>query len=75
MAREKIESFIATHGGRTTSGISGKTDYLIVGFKLEDGRDVSTGNKYKNAQQRKVPILTESEFESFIRRKSGNEDF
>ena len=75
MAREKLENFITEHGGRSTSAISGKTDYLVVGFKLEDGREVSSGNKYKTAAQKKVTILTETEFESFIKKKSGNDDF
>ena len=75
IGREKLESFITEHGGRCTSAISGKTDYLVVGFKLEDGREVSTGNKYKTAIQKKITIFTESEFESFIKKKSGNDDF
>ena len=75
MAREKLDNFISEQGGRTTSAISGKTDYLVVGYKLEDNREVETGQKYKNAVQKKVPILTEPEFENFIRKKSGNDDF
>ena len=75
MGREKLEIFITQHGGRTTSAISGKTDYLVVGFKLEDGREVETGGKHKTALLKKVPILTELEFENFIRKKSGNDEF
>ena len=29
------------HGGRKTSAVSGKTDVLVVGYKLEDGREVT----------------------------------
>jgi len=46
-----------------------------VGYKLEDNREVETGQKHKTAVQKKVPILTEPEFENFIRKKSGNDDF
>lgn len=63
MAREKVSNFITEHGGRSTSAISGKTDFLVVGFKLEDGRPIETGNKHKTAVQKNVPILSESEFE------------
>ena len=49
MAREKLDNFITEHGGRSTSAISGKTDYLVVGFKLADGREVDTGKKHKTA--------------------------
>jgi len=59
MGRDKLESFIVDHGGRSTSGISGKTDYLVVGYKLEDNRQVEEGNKHKTAVSKKVPILTE----------------
>jgi replication factor C subunit 1 len=75
MAREKLENFITEHGGRSTSAISGKTDFLVVGYKLEDGREVNSGNKYKTAITKKVPILTETEFESYIQKKSGNDDY
>jgi BRCT domain type II-containing protein len=40
MGRERLESFICEHGGRCTSAISGKTNYLVIGYKLEDGREV-----------------------------------
>ena len=41
VSRDKLEEFIRSKGGKCTSAISGKTNYLIVGYKLEDGRDVS----------------------------------
>lgn len=41
LAREKLESWIMEHGGRYTSAISGKTNMLITGVKLEDGREVT----------------------------------
>jgi replication factor C subunit 1 len=49
ISREKLEEFINAHGGRCTGSVSGKTSYLIVGYKLEDGRDVNQGSKYKKA--------------------------
>ena len=49
VSRDRLEQMIAEHGGRCTGSISGKTDYLIIGYKLEDGRDVTQGGKYKSA--------------------------
>ena len=39
ISRDKLEQLIAEHGGRCTGSVSGKTDYLITGYKLEDGRE------------------------------------
>lgn len=36
--RDTASKVIANHGGKCTGSISGKTDYLIIGEKLEDGR-------------------------------------
>jgi NAD-dependent DNA ligase len=41
ITRDKIEVFILDHGGRRTGAVSGKTDYLLVGHKMEDGREVT----------------------------------
>jgi NAD-dependent DNA ligase len=41
ISREKVEEFIRGKCGIVTSAVSGKTNYLIVGYKLEDGRDIS----------------------------------
>ena len=41
ISRDKIVELITDYGARNTGSVSGRTDYLIAGFKLEDGRDVS----------------------------------
>lgn len=53
-ATEKIESL----GGRTTSSVSGNTDYLVV------GKD--PGSKLDEAKQRNVNILNEEKFKKMI---------
>jgi NAD-dependent DNA ligase len=63
LGREKLEQFINSHGGRCTGSVSGKTNYLITGTKLEDGREVTQGNKYKNAVAKGTEILNERQFE------------
>jgi myo-inositol catabolism protein IolC len=58
-----------------TSAVSGKTNYLIVGARLEDGREVSTGSKYVKAKSVGTTIFTEDEFEEFLRKKLDNPNF
>jgi len=41
VSRPKLEQLIKEKGGRVTSAVSGKTDYLLIGYKLEDGREVT----------------------------------
>ena len=40
LTRNELENFIKAHGGKTGSTINGKTNYLIAGHKLLDGRKV-----------------------------------
>eukprot|EP00536_Pseudo-nitzschia_multiseries_P004109 jgi/Psemu1/237322/estExt_Genewise1.C_670021 len=47
--REDAIDLVKTLGGRVTTAVSGKTNYLVVGPVLEDGRDYKEGSKYKKA--------------------------
>ena len=47
LSRDSAVDIIKCLGGRVTTAVSGKTDYLIAGNVLEDGRDVQEGSKYK----------------------------
>lgn len=49
--REALEQKVKQAGWQVTSAVSGVTNYLVYGNKLEDGRDFSTGTKYKKAQE------------------------
>ena len=51
LSREAAEDLIKELGGRVTKTVSGKTDYLLVGETLEDGRHYSQGKKYQRAVQ------------------------
>ncbi len=75
ISRKKLEELIEQLGGQKMSGVSSKTHYLIVGYKLEDGRAVTQGSKYANAKKHGTTILTEKEFEKLIQEKSGNPEF
>ena len=47
----------------------------MVGYKLEDGREVTQGGKYKNALAKGKTIMNEQEFEQFMKEKTGNADY
>lgn len=59
VSRKKLEEIIETLGGQKMSGVSSRTHYLIIGYKLEDGRQVTQGSKYAKAKKFGTPILTE----------------
>lgn len=56
--REKIADTIRSHGGKVSSGVSGKTTYLLAG---EDA-----GSKLDKATKLGVKIITEPEFRAMI---------
>jgi DNA ligase (NAD+) len=57
-SRKEIEDAIAAHGGKTTSSVSKKTDYVVAGDEA--------GSKLDKARQLGVKVLTEDEFEKLI---------
>ena len=59
ISRNDLEEFIEAKGGKKTTGVSGKTNYLIIGKAMEDGRDITSGGKYKKAKEKNVNIFTE----------------
>jgi replication factor C subunit 1 len=65
-SREGIEDLILTHGGKVAGAVSGKTNYLVAGNLLEDGRPAQESSKYKNAVEKKVQILSETELLELI---------
>ncbi|GBE59461.1 replication factor C subunit [Babesia ovata] len=70
--RDAVLQLVRKIGGIPVSGVSGKTNYLVCGEKLEDGRPYTTGTKYKkavelNKQQRAdIRILKEAQFLELI---------
>jgi len=51
---EDLKAFVRLRGGRVTSSVSGKTDYLISDRKQTD--------MVKEAKKRNIPVITEQEF-------------
>ncbi len=56
--RDEIEKLIADHGGRASSSVSKKTDYVIAG--------ADAGSKLAKAEQLGVKVITEEEFRALI---------
>jgi len=50
-SRDRAEKLIKDCGGFVRTAVSGKTNYLVIGPKLDDGRDVTTSKKYEKAQE------------------------
>ncbi len=66
LERDECKNLIEKYGGRVTTGISGKTNYLIT------GRDVSEG-KLNKAKETKIDIISEDDLLEMIRTRPGNE--
>lgn len=58
MTRDEASEKIEQLGGKTSSSVSSKTSYLVLGDK--------PGSKAKKAQQLKIPIIDEAEFLNMI---------
>ena len=82
MNREEFVDLVMQYGGKTTTAVSSKTDYLVRGYELEDGRKVEEGSKHRKAmellEQKKEAgakgsrvklraVLTEDEFFALIK--------
>lgn len=58
MSRPQVMKWIKRSGGRVTSSVSSKTDYVVSGLE--------PGNKYFKAQRLKVKTVQEAEFFQFF---------
>lgn len=56
--RKEATEIIENHGGRTTSAVSGNTDFLLAGE--------GPGSKYDQARELGVPIIDQEEFHNMI---------
>jgi DNA ligase (NAD+) len=58
-SREDAGELVQQHGGKISSSVSKKTDYVVVG--------TDPGSKYDKAKELGVPILSESDFEKLLK--------
>src|SRR5215470_1956145 len=56
--REEAGAIVVEHGGKVSSSVSKKTNYVVVG--------TDPGSKYDKAKELGVTILSESEFEKLV---------
>ncbi|MDD5021811.1 MAG: NAD-dependent DNA ligase LigA [Endomicrobiaceae bacterium] len=61
MSRKEAENYILSLGGKTTSAVSKKTDYVVAGE--------NPGSKFKKAEELGIKILNEQEFKELINEK------
>jgi DNA ligase (NAD+) len=61
LTRKEATQLIEKHGGKTTSSVSGNTDYLLVGN--------SPGSKYNKAQELNIPVINQNTFLDLIDEK------
>jgi DNA ligase (NAD+) len=60
LSREEAKALVTARGGKVTSSVSAKTDYVVVG--------ADPGSKYAKARDLGVEILEEGQFEELMRR-------
>ncbi len=61
LTRKEATEWIEKHGGKTSSSVSGNTDFLLAGE--------SAGSKLTKAQKLNVPVIDENEFNRLVGRK------
>ncbi|CAK4663576.1 unnamed protein product [Aphanomyces euteiches] len=72
MNRKEAEITVKRYGGSVSANMTGKVKYLVVGEKLEDGGNVSTVSKFKEAVSRgSVHILDQNQFFNLISERSN----
>lgn len=62
ITRKEAENYILSLGGKTTSSVSKKTDFIVVGSE--------PGSKYKKALELNIKILNENEFKELIKNET-----
>ncbi|MCQ2819606.1 MAG: AAA family ATPase [archaeon] len=74
--REDLENLLKGLGAKVTKSVSGSTTILIHGTQLEDGRDFTEGNKYKQAVAKGTEnIFSQSEFEDWMKVKLNDNNW
>ena len=68
ISKDDLKVILMNLGARVTSAVSSKTNMLIHGEYLEDGRKFTEGKKYKMAKKNKIDIYSDKEFEKYMQK-------
>lgn len=74
LARDDAVHLVKCCGGSVSNSVSRATKFLVVGDKLEQGGDIASGNKYKEAVAKNVRILKQSEFYNLITERAADKE-
>lgn len=72
--REEMIHLVKKCGGSIATSISRNTTYLVIGEVLENGDDVVTSKKYKEAIEKHIRILRQHEFYNLISDLAANKE-
>lgn len=56
------------------TAVSGKTNYLVAGFEMEDGRKITEGAQYKAAIKKKVKIISDEDLVKMIEKSNEKKE-
>jgi DNA ligase (NAD+) len=65
-SRNELVDIIERHGGRATSGVSARTNVLLM------GNEAKPSSKRKEASERNIPIISERQFMSILEPKTSD---
>lgn len=61
--RQQVQQYVGNHGARSTSSVSGETDFVVAG--------PGAGSKLDQAEELGVPVLNEEEFIQLLEERIG----
>ena len=68
ISKDDLKVILMNLGARVTSAVSSKTNMLIHGEYLEDGRKYMEGKKYQMEKKNKIKIYSDKEFEKYMQK-------
>lgn len=66
MIMEGINLIYGIKNSIERTAVSGKTNYLVAGFEMDDGRAITEGAKYKEAKKKNVKIISDEDLMKMI---------
>ena len=73
LARDDLQQVVLTYGGKMATSVSSRTDYLLLGDKLENGDAVTASSKYRAAKEHAVATMDLPSFISLLTQMPAQE--